>query len=400
MNYSFIKMRKTIFPTTLTCLALLALSSCGGKKQDQAGAPGAGGPPPVQSYPVFTITPQDANLNNDFPATLQGQQNIDIRPKIDGYIDQIYVDEGANVKRGQLLFRISAPQYAQDVNNAAAAISSAEADVSAAQLQVNKTKPLVQKDIISHYELESAQYTLSARKAALIQAKANLSNAKTNLGYTNVTSPVTGVVGSIPYRIGSLVSSTTTQPLTTVANTTNVYAYFSLNEKQMLGFSRMFKGNTFDAKLKNLPPVSLILSDGSSYPEKGRVESGSGIINTTTGSASLRATFPNPVGLIRSGGSATVRLPQNVKSALLVPQKSTYELQGKRFVFVMDKTGAVKNTEIQIMELTSGQFFVVTNGLKSGDQVVLEGSANLQDGMKIKADQVSDNKIYRDTTNN
>jgi membrane fusion protein (multidrug efflux system) len=395
---SILFMKKAAYLLAAISSAVLLLSSCGNDKQNQAGAPGASAQPQVQSYSVFTVTPQDATLNNDFPATLQGQQNIDIRPKIDGYIDHIYIDEGATVKKGQLLFRISAPQYAQDVNNAAAAISSAQADVSAAQLQVNKTKPLVEKDIISHYELESAQFTLSARRAALAQAKANLANARTNLGYTTVTSPVNGVVGSIPYKIGSLVSSTTTQPLTTVANVSNIYAYFSLNEKQLLGLSRMFKGNTFEAKLKNIPPVSLILSDGSDYPEKGRVESGSGIINTTTGSASLRATFPNPVGLIRSGGSATVRLPQNVKSAILVPQKSTYELQGKRFVYVVDGSGAAKSTEIQIMQLAAGQFFVVTNGLKSGDKVVLEGGSALQDGTKIKAEVVSEDQVYRDST--
>jgi membrane fusion protein (multidrug efflux system) len=393
-NNPFMKTR--LLSATVISSALLLLSACGGGNKQAAGGPAAGGPPPVSSFPVFKVSPRNATLNSDYPATLQGQQNIEIRPKIDGYIDHIYIDEGSVVKKGQVLFRISAPQYAQDVNNSAAAVSSAEADVNSAQLQVNKTKPLVEKDIISHYELESAQLTLQARRAALKQAKANLANSRTNLGYTTVTSPVNGVVGTIPYKLGSLVNSNTAQPLTTVSNIGNIYAYFSLNEKQLLDFARHYEGRTLEAKLSKLPPVSLLLSDGSDYPEKGRVETISGLINTQTGSASLRATFPNPMRLIRSGGSATVRIPQNLKDVILVPQKATYELQGKRFVFVVDGSGKVKNTEIQIMDLATGQYFVVTNGLKTGDTVILEGTSNLQDGTAVKPDMQADSKVYQD----
>jgi membrane fusion protein (multidrug efflux system) len=393
-NNPFMKTR--LLSATVISSALLLLSACGGGNKQAAGGPAAGGPPPVSSFPVFKVSPRNATLNSDYPATLQGQQNIEIRPKIDGYIDHIYIDEGSVVKKGQVLFHISAPQYAQDVNNSAAAVSSAEADVNSAQLQVNKTKPLVEKDIISHYELESAQLTLQARRAALKQAKANLANSRTNLGYTTVTSPVNGVVGTIPYKLGSLVNNNTAQPLTTVSNIGNIYAYFSLNEKQLLDFARHYEGRTLEAKLSKLPPVSLVLSDGSNYPEKGRVETISGLINTQTGSASLRATFPNPMRLIRSGGSATVRIPQNLKDVILVPQKATYELQGKRFVFVVDGSGKVKNTEIQIMDLATGQYYVVTNGLKTGDTVILEGTSNLQDGTAVKPDMQADGKVYQD----
>lgn len=387
-------MKNTILQLSAFATAVLLLASCG-NKPDQ-GAAAAGGPPPVQSYPAFKIEQQDASLSNEYPATLQGQQNIEIRPKIDGYIEQIYIDEGAVVKKGQLLFRISAPQYQQSVNNAIAAISSAEADVSAAQLQVNKVKPLVEKDIISHYDLESAQYTLQARKAALTQAKANLATARTNLGYTTVTSPVNGVAGSIPHKLGSLVSSTNAEPLTTISNIGKVYAYFSMNEKQLLDFSRTFEGTTLASKLNKLPAVSLILSDGTDYPEKGKVETVSGLINTETGSASFRATFPNPVGLIRSGGSARVSIPQTIKNTILVPQKATYELQGKRFVYVVDAAGKVKSTEIGIMSTSAGQNFVVTSGLKAGDTVVLEGTSTLQDGTQIKAEVQPAIKVYQD----
>jgi membrane fusion protein (multidrug efflux system) len=377
----------------LTGIAMMALSACG-SKQEQAGGTAAGGAAPVGSYQVFTIASKSATLNSDYPATLQGEQNIEIRPKVDGFVEKIFIDEGSVVKKGQPLFSIRAPQYEQDVRNTAAAISSAEADVSAAQLQVNKTKPLVEKDIISHYELESAEFTLQARKAALAQARTALVNAKTNLGYTNITSPVNGVVGSIPYKIGSLVSSTNTQPLTTVSNISKVYAYFSLNEKQLLNFSRTVKGATLNQKLANTPNVNLLLSDGSVYPEQGHIETISGLINTETGSASFRATFPNPVGLLRSGNSATVRIPQQVKDGILIPQKSTYELQGKYFVYVMATDETVKSTEIEIMDQSSGQFYVVTRGLKAGDKVIFDGTSTLKDATKIKPEAIADDKVY------
>lgn len=186
----------------------MLLASCGNNDAaKKAAAAAAAGP---QAYPVFTVNTQNTTLDSDYPATIEGIQNIDIRPKVDGFIEKILVDEGAVVKKGQLLFTINAPQYEQQVRTARAAISSAEADVNAAQLTVNKTKPLVEKDIISKYDLDAAQLTLQSRRAALAQAKAELVNAQVNLGYTSITSPVDGVVGSIPFRNGSLVSSSST----------------------------------------------------------------------------------------------------------------------------------------------------------------------------------------------
>ncbi|MBD0297990.1 MAG: efflux RND transporter periplasmic adaptor subunit, partial [Flavisolibacter sp.] len=251
-------------------------TACKNKKDAAAAGPSGGGPPPVLEYPVLTLNPRPTTLFTDFPATIQGQQNIEIRPKIDGYIETIYVDEGATVRKGQPLFRISAPQYEQEVRTAQANIKIAQADVNAAQMQVAKVRPLVEKDIISKYELESAQYTLQAKQAALAQAQARLANARTNLGYTAVASPVNGVVGPIPYKIGSLVSSNTAQPLTTVTNVGNIYAYFSVNEKQALQFSRTTPGATAQERLATIPPVTLILADGSEFPQKGKVETGSG----------------------------------------------------------------------------------------------------------------------------
>jgi len=386
---SNIKM-KTAIRLSIILFSGIVLASCSGK--DEKAAQAAAGQP--QPYPVFAVTTQETTLDSDYPATIEGIQNIDIRPKVDGFVERIYVDEGAVVRKGQPLFSINAPQYEQAVRTAAAAISSAEADVNAAQLQVNKTKPLVEKDIISKYELEAAQLTLQSKRAMLSQARASLANAKINLGYTNITSPVDGVVGSIPYKTGSLVSSSSAQPLTTVSNTAKVYAYFSLNEKQLLDFSNVYNGKNLAEQMRNIPPVSLVLADGSSYAQNGRIESINGQINTSTGSASLRATFPNPVSVLKSGASASVRIPQHVKNVILIPQKSTTDLQGKKFVYILGDSAKVMNTPIEVMEITKGKFYVVTKGLKAGDKIVLEGFQSLKDGTKIKPEDKNTDSVY------
>ncbi|MEJ7680806.1 MAG: efflux RND transporter periplasmic adaptor subunit [Segetibacter sp.] len=224
---------------------------------------------------------------------------------------------------------------------------------------------------------------------------ATLVNARTNLGYTSITSPVNGVVGTIPYKIGSLVSSNTTQPLTTVSNIGRIYAYFSINEKQALDFSKNTKGATIEARLKTIPPVSLILSNGAEFPQKGRIETASGLINTETGSVSVRATFANPGNVVRSGSSGIVRIPRTVDSAILVPQKATYEVQGKKFVYVVESTGTVRSAEIKVMDNSNGQYFVVQNGLHANDKVVLEGVAGLKEGTPIKPREVSTDSVYQ-----
>jgi membrane fusion protein (multidrug efflux system) len=384
----------TIITVCLSCI-LLSFTGC---RNESAKGESPTAAAPLAEYPVLTMSKRQTTLFKDYPATIQGEQNIEIRPKIDGYIESIYVDEGSSVKAGQLLFRINAPQYEQAVRSAQADIKIAEANVNSARMQVEKVRPLVEKDIISKYELESAEYNLQSRQAALAQAQANLSNSRTNLSYTAVTSPVNGVVGMIPYRLGSLVSSNTAEPLTTVANVGNIFAYFSVNEKETLEFSRNTKGTTIPERLSTLPPVTLILADGSEYEKKGKVETASGIISNQTGAATLRATFPNPGRHIQSGSSGKIRIPQTFDSVLLVPQPSTYELQGKRFVYLVEPTGKLKATQIDVLEGTSdGVFFVVENGLKAGDKIVMDGINGLKDGMQIRSATANADSLYQST---
>ena len=230
--------------------------------------------------------------------------------------------------------------------------------------------------------------------ATLAQANASLVNAKTNLGYTTVTSPVNGVVGSIPFRLGSLVGSNNAEPMTTVSSIGNVYAYFAMNEKVLLNFTQ--SSGTLAQKIKKLPAVSLLLSDGSAYGEKGHIETVNGLINTETGSVNIRARFPNPKGIIRSGSSTTVRIPTEVKDGILVPQSATFELQDKMFAVTVGKDGVTKNVNITVMENNAGNYYVVSSGLKAGDQIVLEGVASLKDGSQIKAHNQSAETVYAD----
>ena len=371
--------------TLIAILIGVLLFSCTEKKQLK--------PDPPKEYSVLTLQPHSTTTFSDFPATMQGENIVEIRPMVDGYLEAIYVQEGATVRKGQLLFKIRNPLYDQAVVTANATIKIALADVNTARMDVEKVRPLVEKEIVSKYELESAIFTLQSKEATLAQAYATLANARTNLGYTTLLSPQNGIIGSIPYKIGALVSSTSPSPLTILANTGRVFAYFSWNEKELLTFMSKIVGNTLQEKLNHLPPVNLLLADGSEYPEKGKLETASGLISTETGTASFKAIFPNPKGIIHSGASAVVRLHQTLNEALLVPQSSSYELQDKRFVYALTAKNMVMSREIESKPTNDGQFLIVTNGLKKGDKVVVNGS-NLKDSTFITPKYVKTDSIY------
>lgn len=375
-------------------LIALAIVSCGQKQQ--GGAPG-GAAGQVKEYPVIAVTQQSTTLFKDYAAKLEGQQTVEIRSKIAGYIDKIMVDEGAFVKKGQVLFRLNANDLQAAVRSSEASVKVAEADVNSAAINLEKTKPLVEKNIISKFELESVSSTLKAKEAQLAQAKANLENAKANLQYTVITSPAEGTIGTFPYRVGSLVSSTSAEPLTTVSNTAKMYAYFSFNEKEFLTLVKGLEGKNLQEKLAKLPDVSLVLADNSVYEQPGRIETASGLIDQQTGSINVRATFPNTEGLLRSGGSGMVRIPQFINSAIIIPQKTTYELQGKYFVYLVGSDNKVHNTEIQIVSGNLKDSYVVTNGLKVGDQIVLQGIATLRNDTEIKPKLVEAGSLSENT---
>lgn len=373
-----------LFGFVLLLAALM--TSCGKKdEQQQAKAPAV--------YKVMSVTTDSTRLITDYPALLRGEQDIEIRPKIDGYIESVLITEGALVRKGQALFKIRNPQYEQEVRSATAAISSIEAEIAAAQLQVAKAKPLVEQDIISKFELESAELALRAKKAALEQAQAALMNAKVNAGYTALSSPVDGLVGELPYKLGSYVNSTTSQPLTVISDIGRIYAYFSVNEKQQLEFAKKGAGLSAQQRISSLPPVTLLLPDGTEYTEKGRIETISGQVSTQTGSYNVRAGFPNNGGLLRSGNSATIRMYNEEPEVVLIPQKTTFEIQGKKFVYLIDADSTLAPAEISVRPVPGGRQYIVDQGLKVGQTILLEGVGTLTTGTKISPNKVSKDSI-------
>lgn len=355
----------------------------------------------MQAYQVLTVTPHKVTFYWDHPATIQGQNIVEIRPMVTGYLENIYVNEGATVSKGQLLFQIKNPQYEQDIITAKAAIKIAEANVNTARMNVEKVKPLVENEIVSKYQLEAAQYTLQSEQAALAQAKATLANAQTNQGYTNIKSPQSGTIGLIPYKVGALINSTNTEPLTTLSNTGNVYAYFSLNEKQLFGLMQRVEGNTMAEKLSHIPPATLVLANGTVYPGKGTLETAGGAIESSTGTATFKATFANPAGIIQSGASATIRIPRVEDAAFPVPQTAIYQLQDKSFVYKLMEGNRVISTLVTTSPTNDGDFTVITSGVKKGDKILLNG-LNLQDSIIVKPILISQDSVFNlmDTTTN
>ena len=346
-----------------------------------------------KTYKVVAIQPQSTTMYKDYPTTLHGQQTVEIRPRISGYIEEILVDEGAQVTKGQVLFRIFANDIQASVRSAEAQIKVAEADVASAKINLEKTKPLVTKDIISKFELESVESTVLAKEAQLANAKAMLANAKANLQYTVITSPTTGIIGNFPYRVGSLVSSSIEPPLTMVSNTTKMYAYFAMNEKEFLALTKDLIGKTLQEKLNGLPEVLLVLADNSLYNLPGRIETASGLVDPQTGAINIRATFTNTEGTLRSGGSGLVRIPRHIDSAIIIPQKATYELQGKHFVYVVGADNKLKNTEIEVLVGNLKDSYVVISGLNAGDKIVVEGIASLRNDIVINPDVVDSSDL-------
>ena len=352
------------------CLALL--SSCG------QGNKGTGSAPEIAVMEVNTTT---ANLTNSYPATIKGKQDVEIRPMVSGFITKLHVDEGAVVRKGQVLFIVDPTQYEAAVRTAKAAVATAEAAVSTQQMTVDNKRQLNQKNIVSDYDLKMAENQLAQTRAQLAQAEAQLINAQNNLSYTEVTSPSDGVVGTIPYRVGSLVSASIATPLTTVADISEMYAYFSMTERQLLELVR--EGGTIKEILDKMPDVQLQLIDGTMYADSGRVETISGVIDQTTGSVNMRALFPNKRNILRSGGTGNVVFPNPLHDVIMIPQSATTEIQDKKFVFTLQPDNTLKNTEIKVFTLDDGKYYYVTEGLKKGDKIAIEGVQSLKDGEAI-----------------
>lgn len=343
-------------------LALCVVMSC----QDKGNGPQARPPIalPVVEVPLKTITSFIA-----YPASIEGTINSAVRAKVSGYITQVLVDEGEKVRKGQVLFKLETQSLSQEAG-------AARANVNAAQVEVNKLKPLVEKGIISAVQLETAE-------ARLAQAKANYNSITANIGYATIRSPIDGYIGAISYREGALVSPADPKPLTTVSDTDEVYAFFAMNEKDYLNFVQTTKGKTLSEKIANFPPVELQLVNGTLYDHKGKIRTVTGQVNTATGTVSFRATFPNPERILTNGNSGSIRIPRRYENVPVVPEASTFEQQGRVYVYKVQGDTLAVSAPITVLDRVEN-LAVIASGVKGGEQIVAQGVGKLRNATPIR----------------
>ena len=369
-------------------LAALLLTGCGKKNQ----RPNFGD----NEYPVIAVGAQNAQLQTTYPATIKGIQDVEIRPKVSGFITRLAVQEGQAVGKGQLLFVVDNETFAAAVRQAEAAVKQAQASVASAEAQLatatltyQNSENLFKNKVIGNYELQTAKNTMETARAqvqqtksAVASAQAALANARQNLNFCYVTAPTAGVVGNLPYKQGALVSPSSTPAVTTVSNISTVEVYFSMTEKDILAMTKNAGG--MKAAVSAYPPVKLRLADGTDYRHTGTVTKVSGLIDPATGSVSMIARFPNPDHLLKSGGSGSIIVPKTASNSIIIPQSLTAQVQDKIFVYKVDGQNKVHYTEITVRPDNDGKSFIVTSGLKVGDKIVSAGITKLNDGMEIK----------------
>lgn len=364
---------KSILGIGLCCLALSACQQSR-KPQEEGG-----------KYPLLTLTPEDRQLSVKYSAVIEGKQDVEVRPQVSGTITQVLVEEGAHVHKGQVLFIIDQVPYRAALQKARAAVATAEANEATAKQTLDGKMSLYEDKVISDFELRTAQNEYKSAQVALLQAQAELTDAqKQPVVYRSEKSGRRGYAGMTSYRIGALVSASMTDPLIRVSNNSEMYAYFSLSEKQVLTLTAQY--GSLDQALASFPEVSLELNDGSTYAQKGKVDVISGIIDKTTGTVSLRAIFSNPDKRLMSGGSANIIVPYDRTQCIVIPQGGTYEIQNRIFAFkVID--GKAVSTPIEVFEINNGTEYIVEKGLQAGDVIVSEGAGLLKDGTIVSTPQ-------------
>lgn len=380
MNTSIRLNAKTLIYFILLALLLFFIFSCstGSSKTNNAGNKAI-------ALPVQHIDTTTAITVKDYLATIEGKVNVEIRPQVEGILEEIYVDEGAFVEEGQKLFKINSLPYQEELNNALANENVEKAKLENAQLEVERLKPLVDNDVISEVRLRTAQSEYDVAKASLDQASAAVASARINLEFTTIKAPVSGFIGRIPRRIGNLVSGS--DPLTELSDISEVYVYFAMSESDFLYFRKKYGKQDSTAQTTDttqlIPNVSLIMADGTVYPETGVVDAINGQVNRTTGAISLRATFPNKDYVLRSGNTGTLKMEERQPGVITVPQVATTELQDKVFVYTLSADNKVKQQAIQVTG-KSGDQYIVQSGVNVGDRIALSGMDKLSDGMEIK----------------
>jgi len=359
--------RKAIWPLMLV---ILLFASCQDKKQEKT----------ALVYKTMKVERTSQTVKAGYSATMKGREIVEIRPQVSGLITKILISEGQKVHKGQTLFIIDQVPYLAALNTAESSLKSAKAAEATAQLAYDSKKELHQQQVISDYDLQTAQQALVSAQAQVSQAQAQVANARNSLSYTVVKSPVSGVAGMIPYHVGALVSSNIAEPLISVCDDSEMWVYFSLSEREVTDLTLQY--GSLEAFMKGMPDVSLLLSNGQEYTQKGRVNAVSGIVDASTGAVSLRAVFPNKDHLLRNGGTGTVVISTVRNQVIAIPQTATFELQNKVFVYrVVDSKTA--QTEIKVAPLDDGTSYIVEEGLSEGDVIIAEGAGLLKEGVEV-----------------
>lgn len=362
------------YKTLLIVLAGLSIASCKSRTVEED----------TSDYKTLTVKLENRTLMQGYSARLDGQQVVEVRPQVSGLITRICIDEGQKVRKGQVLFVIDQVPYQAALAEATANVKSAEANLATAKLNLESAEVLREKNVVQDYDLNTARNELAIAEAALAQAQAQEMSARNNLSYTEVKSPVDGVASMIAYRVGALVSSSISEPLVTLSDDSNVYAYFSLNESQITSLTEQY--GSLDEFMKRMEDVELQMAGGKMYGEKGHISAVSGIVTTGTGTVVLRADFPNDRGLLRSGGSATVMVPTTLAQAVVIPQSATYELQNKTFVYKV-VNGKAQSAPVTLYRLNNGTEYVVEEGLQPGDVIIAEGAGLVKEGVNVNIKQ-------------
>lgn len=361
-------MNKLIF---MACGACIALAGCNADNKEKETA---------QSLPVLIVSSTPVELSESFTASIRGRQDVDIMPQVSGRIIRLCVKEGESVNQNQVLAVIDQVPYQAALRTAVANVSAANARVETARIELQGKQSLFDEDVISDYELSLAKNRLAVAIAELEQAKAEETNARNSLSYTEIKSPSNGIIGILPYRIGSLVSPDMPQPFTVVSDNTEMYAYFSISENKLRRLASKY--GSIGKMIEEMPEITLFLNDGTAYRHKGKVETVSGVVNSTTGTVQVKALFPNPGRELLSGTIGNVRITSGDSNALVVPVTSAVEIQDKTIVYRL-KDGRAEAVYIDVDRMDDGNSFIVKDGLAAGDTIVAEGVGSVREGMEI-----------------
>ena len=345
------------------------LTACSGqdeKKTDES----------APTLPVIELTRQDATLDHDYASDLEAVQNVEVRARVAGYLDNILVDEGQAVHKGQLLFQLNPTEYQVEVDRARSSLESATAEKQSAEVEMGRVKLLVDKNVISPSELKLARAKMATAQSTIDGAKAALTKARFHVSLTSIRAPFDGVINRLPFKRGSLIDEGAL--LTSISDLRQMYAYFNVSEKEYLSFVKKRR----DPEKATVREVELLLADDSMYPYKGKIETTETEFEDNSGTIAFRATFPNPKRLLRHGATGKIRLSTDVDDAILVPQKAVFEVQDKNFVYVVGPNNRVR-TRSFVPRSRVDQLYVVQSGLKPGERVVYEGIQSLKDGMTI-----------------